>query len=95
MFLRDDTKYLPVKNSNDNHYDRFNKLGIDTSCLKSCTWENYQEFISVHEKIREVLMERFEIEVTLIDAHSFMWTLVNAPEDLSSKYKEAVEKIKG
>ncbi len=95
LFLRDDTKYLPVKNSEKNHYDRFRKLGLDVSCLQSCTWENYKEFIAIHEMIREVLVDRFDVDVSLLDAHSFVWTLYNAPADLSSKYAESVERIKG
>ena len=86
MFLRDWDQFLPVKNSKDNHYDRFRKLGIDTACLDYCSWKNYQSFIDVHKQIRERLEESFEDyneQITLLDAHSFVWTLWDAPEDLS------------
>lgn len=82
LFMKDRNSYLPVKNSTENHVDRFKKLGIDTSCLKCCSWENYQYFLQVHEEIRNRLCENFGNNLTLLDAHSFVWMLYYAPENL-------------
>ena len=89
MFLKDDTKYLPVKNSNKLHGERFRKLGIDRECLRYCSWNNYRVFLNVHKQIQEKLKEAFpENQISLLDAHSFVWTLYAAPDDFSFEMKE-------
>ncbi len=93
MFLKDDTKYLPVKNSNKLHGDRFRKLNIDRECLRYCSWNNYQVFLNVHKQIQMKLMEAFpESKISLLDAHSFVWTLHAAPDDFSFEMKEELKK---
>ncbi|WP_024865650.1 HNH endonuclease [Butyrivibrio sp. FCS014] len=96
MFLKDDTKYLPVKSSSQLHGDRFRKLNIDRDCLRYCSWNNYQVFLNVHRQIQEKLIEAFpENQISLLDAHSFVWTLYAAPDDFSFKMEEKLEKIPG
>ena len=94
LFMKDCTIYLPVNNSEDNHMDRFRKLGIDTNCLHYCSWENYQEFLQVHKEIRDVLQDRFD-NVSLLDAHSFVWTLYAAPDDFGFEEENKLREIKG
>lgn len=82
FFMKDKEKYITVNNSEKNHEDRFHKLGIDTSCLRSCSWENYQKFLQIHREIQARLCETFENQkISLLDAHSFVWMLHAAPYD--------------
>ncbi len=96
MFLKDDTKYLPVKNSNQLHGARFQKLNINRECLQYCSWNNYLVFIDVHKQIQEKLKEAFpENQISLLDAHSFVWTLYAAPDDFSFDMDEKLQDISG
>lgn len=84
LFIRDCTEFLPVKNAEQNHIDRFVKLGLSTDCLKKCSWHNYQIFLAIHKEIQHRLASCFDNpNVSLLDAHSFVWTLYYAPIDLS------------
>lgn len=94
LFMKDSTRFLPVKNSAENHYDRFRKLRINTSFLDSCSWENYSVFLQIHEEIQNVLIQSLDTKVTLLDAHSFVWTLWAAEDDLVFKYTDLIPTIR-
>ena len=81
LFIRDCKKYLPVKNSEHNHIAHFNKLHFPTDCLKKCTWDNYNTFLEIHQFVQEKLEDCFNCQISLLDAHSFIWTMCNAPSD--------------
>ena len=96
MFLKDSTRYLPVMSSDKNHGDRFKKLNISRECLSYCSWDNYQVFLDIHKQIQEKLIEAFpENQVSLLDAHSFVWMLYAAPDDFSFKLEDELENITG
>ena len=90
LFMRDKNKYIPVKTTN--HEDAFDKLGIDTGCLNSCSWKNYQTFVQIHEDIRNRLETYLGMPVSLIDAHSFVWVMKQANATLTN-YDETVPEI--
>ena len=61
------------------------KLGAPTTCTDRCTWENYQLYMAILREVRDFLQERIPEPVTLIDAHSFVFSLY-----LVDEYKIAV-----
>lgn len=73
FFIKDDTKYMPLRPS---HFkERFERIGIATDNTLSCSWENYQGFLAIIKEVQERLLEPFDGEVELIDAHSFVWMM--------------------
>lgn len=79
MFALDSSMYVPVKT--ENHRKRFEKLGLNTQIFAKCSWENYCSYLRVNKVIRQRLEEYLGIPITLLDAHSFIWTLGEAPDD--------------
>jgi len=79
MFMKDNTRYLPVKTKH--HIKSFDLLNIDTRFLKTCSWDNYSVFLQIHRIIRDRLEEYLGMDVSLVDAHSFVWVLQKAPID--------------
>lgn len=70
-FIRDPERYLPVRPNSFS--DRFQSVGI-SGWKKGCSWDNYKDFISVIEKVRDFLIGYFHDEsISLLDAHSFVW----------------------
>lgn len=96
MFLKDNTKYLPVMSSDKNHGDRFKKLNISRGCLSYCSWDNYQVFLDIHKQIQNKLIEALPAnQISLLDAHSFVWTLYAAPDDFTFEMEDKLENIPG
>lgn len=95
MFIRDCDMYLPVKPSEGNHRDRFRKLGISVECLEICSWENYQMFIYIHQFIQSELQNMLDKNISLLDAHSFVWQIIAVPDDFSYEMDSKINEIKG
>lgn len=75
FFTKDMTKYMPTSPKN---FDRcFRQLNVDFRMSYNCSWENYCEFISIINEIKETLPNYIETshELRLIDAHSFIWII--------------------
>lgn len=72
FFLKDMNNYAPVRPKIMR--PRLAQLGIETDCLKTCTWKNYQEFIQILKQIQNLMNERIPTP-SLIDAHSFLWSM--------------------
>lgn len=67
-------RYLPVRPQAME--ERFQTLGIQSDCLSGgCTWKHYQEYIQILCDVQKRLMCQFEPEVSLLDAHSFVWSM--------------------
>lgn len=82
FFVKDCKQYVPVK---PQHFkNRFDTLGIATSSMSSCTWENYQEFLEIIRWVRDAIAPSFS-NVTLLDAHSFIWMIWILDHDNNSK----------
>ncbi len=75
FFLNDSTQFMPVRP--DVFNKRFQRVGIETDCLKGCTWANYQEFCDILFQVRNRIQKYFKEDVELIDAHSFVWMMWN------------------
>lgn len=73
FFLKDSTKYMPI--SPENFDDRFKLLGLDSRLSKHCTWEKYQQYNEWIKEVRDYLVSKLNKEITLLDAHSFLWIL--------------------
>ena len=104
FFLKDRSRYLPIAPS---FFDRaFEQLGAEFKTNRKCSWENYLIYISLIRELKTMLAESLDVEVNLLDAHSFAWILarqmrkVNKTADiqkylsLSSSEREAIVKAR-
>lgn len=77
FFLKDRDKerylYLPVKPQFFQAY--FSWLHIQSDSMSGCTWEHYQEFIQIIGEIRDKIQPRCLSPISLLDAHSLVWSL--------------------
>ena len=71
FYLKDIRRFVPVRP--DRMKKGFQKLGIESDCLRTCSWENYQEFLMILQEIQSILKASVDPETELIDAHSFLW----------------------
>ena len=87
-FIRDPSKYLPVRSS---IFDKvFKKYEIDLQTNGRCSWDNYQKFIGVVTQVRDLMRDYYnDVNIDLLDAHSFLWTLNS--EDFSQGEKVSSE----
>jgi hypothetical protein len=75
FFLKSSRKYVPIA---PNTFDNiFEDLGVDFRTSHKCSWKNYQAYLGVIKDVQRYLISRNENydEVTLLDAHSFLWIL--------------------
>jgi hypothetical protein len=72
-FLKDSKRFAPVRP--DSFCGRFQRVGIETDCLRRCTWDNMLEFNNILEHVRNKIQEYFKEDIELIDAHSFVWMM--------------------
>ena len=73
FFLKDSSHYQVVRPNN--FAERFPMIGANGKCAINCSWENYQEYNSVLQDVRSFLVESHGEEITLTDAHSFVWMM--------------------
>lgn len=74
-FLKDKDRYLPIR---PRYFDKlFEFLFIDhDSFSRHCDWQHYMTFVNLMEEIRDELQTIYPQEnVSLLDAHSFVWTI--------------------
>jgi len=104
LFLKDRSRYLPIAPT---FFDRaFAHLGADFRTSQRCSWENYTSFLALIGEARTMLAECLPAEVSLLDAHSFVWMLAAQMEsenkladvkeylDLSASEREAIVKAR-
>lgn len=85
-FIKDGEKYLPIRSG---LFDkRFQILHIDAGLAGNCTWKKYQEYNEAIKAIQEDLVKNVNKDITLIDAHSFVWIL-----DWIKKYDNSVQLV--
>ncbi|WP_428101060.1 hypothetical protein [Candidatus Rariloculus sp.] len=89
FFLRDETRYLPIRPTT---FDKaFETLGLDLRTSGRCSWENYRAFNATIEEVRHALTEWAGLSgVRLIDAHSFLWMMVRVPDYLEEMERQGV-----
>lgn len=94
FFLKDRSRYCVVR---PNHMaDKMIILGVETTCLKKCSWENYQEFLQIIYDVQDLLVENFDPETELIDAHSYLWSMwmlkgANDQKEISDESSEILQ----
>lgn len=72
FFLKNRDKYVTARKEGTG--ERLGRLGLSSSCLQRCTWEGYQQYLSIIKELREKLLA-YQPEATLLDAQSFLWML--------------------
>ena len=91
-FIIDPNRYLPLRSSIFD--DIFKKLEIDFQLSGRCSWENYQEFLSIVAEIRDYMREYYQHDdIDLTEAHSFLWEF-NPNGALAKEEKTDDESIK-
>ena len=73
FFLKDKDKYLPCRPTR--FAERFRALNIETESLNGLTWEHYLEFIQIIREIGDRISNYWNVPVSLLDAHSFVWSV--------------------
>lgn len=104
LFLKDRNQYMPIAPS---CFDKaFSLLGASFSTNQKCSWENYLTFNNILSELKILLADKLEVEVSLLDAHSFAWIISKTIEDneltrgdieyleLSDRQREAVVKAR-
>jgi len=84
FFIKDKQRFLPVSTK---RFDKaFELIGVeDFKTMQSCTWENYQTYLMLLEEASLLLREKSIPDVSLLDAHSFLWIV---SRDLEKEIKE-------
>ncbi|MGB3975087.1 MAG: HNH endonuclease [bacterium] len=73
FFIKDRSRYLPIAPT---YFDvGFQLLGVDFKTTRRCSWGNYITYIKIISKVKDILAEHMSSEVSLLDAHSFIWML--------------------
>lgn len=82
FFLKSKKKYLPIAPRTFD--DVFKSLESDVRTTKKCSWENYTAYIGEIRKTQHLLQSKPELaeeDITLLDAHSFLWILGGQMKD--------------
>ena len=84
FFLADDQQFMPIQPTT---FDRaFARIGVPLQTRRSCSWENYAAYNAVLADVRDWLRRKPELADTrLVDAHSFLWMLIKAGDDLAER----------
>ena len=78
FFIKDRSRYLPIATKT---FDRgLELLGAELKTTQHCSWENYITFLALINEIKTLLTENLAVEVSLLDAHSFVWMLASQME---------------
>ena len=71
FFIKNHQKYMPISQEN---FDKiFSSINIDFKTSHNCSWENYLEYNDIIKQFRKLLSYKYKT-VSLLDAHSFLWT---------------------
>lgn len=71
FFLKDRDRFVPIRPVVFKH--NCERFGISSECFNTCSWNNYQEFISILREVQGIVKENVDPDAELIDAHSFIW----------------------
>ncbi|MBT3901349.1 MAG: hypothetical protein HOF20_00680 [Pelagibacteraceae bacterium] len=73
LFLKDRSRYMPIAPI---HFENgFKRLGVDFKINQQCSFENYLTFNHLLSEVKNLLTEKLDNEVSLLDAHSFVWMI--------------------
>ena len=83
FFLKDCGNYLPIRSQLFD--DNFALLDLKSNLAGHCTWEKYLEFIGWIKEVQEALVRNINDDITLLDAHSFIWILPEIEKYMSAE----------
>lgn len=74
FFIKDQARFLPV--SPGNFEKSLASVGIDYKISHRCSWKNYIGFTSIVKEVQTVMQDILpDVDIRLIDAHSFLWVI--------------------
>jgi len=93
FFIKDKAQYMPISPSN---FDiAFTKLGVvDYKTSHQCSWSNYTQYNKLLNQVRDLLINREIKDVSLLNAHSFVWIISDVEEGLGKIGLADDDKIK-
>ncbi len=106
FFIKDKARHMPISSRK---FDiAFDKLGVhDFKTSHQCSWENYFTYTGLLNQVKEFLIYSGVKDVSLLNAHSFVWIISDIEEVLIKegitgndeirkiqRYKELVTKDK-
>lgn len=75
FFIKDINRFLPISQQ---RFDTvFEFLNLDFKTSRNVSWSNYQTFCDIVKQAQEYLL-KIDKKVSLLDAHSFLWTVSKA-----------------
>lgn len=83
FFIKDINRFLPISQQ---RFDKvFEFLNLDFKTSRNISWNNYLTFCNLVKQTQEYLLKN-DKNVSLLDAHSFLWTVSKAlsTDDLKS-----------
>lgn len=93
FFLKDNELYMPIRS---NLFDeRFKVLGLNSSLSGHCSWSKYQEYNDWLKQIQIVLCDLINKDITLLDAHSFVWIISGISQYLEQEIQVVEHKNLG
>ncbi|MBU0767193.1 HNH endonuclease [Patescibacteria group bacterium] len=95
FFIKDKAQYMPI--SPTNFEIAFEKLGVDDfKTSHQCSWSNYAEYNQLIHQVKDLLISKGVKDVSLLNAHSFVWIIVDVEKQLDEtgfNYKEKTKAI--
>ena len=83
FFIKDYERFLPIAPA---VFDSiFVRLNIKHKMSYKCSWDNYVTFNNIIMQIRDFLSNKVQGDVSLLDAHSFVWFYHNVMNSLSER----------
>ena len=81
FFIKDKARYMPISPS---HFDTaFTKLGVKNfKTSMQCSWDNYLTYNGLLDQVKNLLINSDVNDVTLLNAHSFVWIISDIEEYL-------------
>lgn len=72
FFIKDSSRFLPV--SPGGFEAGLASIGVEYKISHMCSWENYTGFIDIVRSVQRIMQDILpDVDVRLIDAHSFLW----------------------
>jgi len=91
-FLKDRNRFMPIAPS---YFDKgFDMLGVDFKTSHQCSWENYTIYNGLLSDLKLLLEEKINSDVSLLDAHSFIYvTVKNVGDKIDLIEKEKYDNL--
>lgn len=81
FFIKDKAQYMPIS---PNNFDvAFRKLGVQNfKTSYQCSWDNYKKYNKALNEVRKLLLSKEIKDVSLLNAHSFVWIISDIEKEL-------------